>query len=46
MINQFFFISDREDVANHVESKSADDCESHYNSYFIFGNIGKGKIDT
>lgn len=35
-----------EDVANHVESKSADDCETHYNSFFIWGNIGKATFPT
>lgn len=34
----------REDVSNHVESKSPEQSEYHYNLYFIKGNIGKGML--
>ncbi|KAJ8308734.1 hypothetical protein KUTeg_013608 [Tegillarca granosa] len=30
-----------EDVGSHVETKSAEECEEHYNSFYVQGNIGK-----
>ncbi|WAR18889.1 TAD2B-like protein [Mya arenaria] len=39
-VEQFGF-GNWEDVANHVESKSPEQSEYHYNSYYIKGNVGK-----
>ncbi|GAB1598108.1 transcriptional adapter 2-beta-like, partial [Argonauta hians] len=30
-----------QDVANHVETKNASDCQEHYASFYLFGSIGK-----
>lgn len=33
-----------EDVANHVEKRTAEDCEDHYITFFVSGSIGKVTI--
>lgn len=32
------------DVANHVESRTAPECQDHYVSFYLFGNIGKVSV--
>ncbi|XP_046352119.1 transcriptional adapter 2-beta-like [Haliotis rufescens] len=35
-----------EDIANHVESQKAPECQDHYINFFVQGNIGKATFPT
>lgn len=33
----------REDVAHQLKQRTAEECREHYATYYLQGNIGKGK---